>query len=249
MSVNHFTVVVVGSDPEKIMEKYDKNKKMTPYVLYEFKKAGEYRQQYIDYYEEAIKKDWPDENFKENLKLQLEDLKNEDDISFYMDLTDPYEIDQTTGNAICTENPNGEYDFCSIGKNWALPLITNDGKEVYSALKKDIDFSKIHMANTIPYEVAWETVVEGRKPKNAEEEKIYENMKNRTEYFKNFKDKETYVNWSTAFWGYAFVDKNGWTEFSGGFDEQLDWVNNFYDRFIKKLPKNSKITIFECTRF
>lgn len=246
---NHFNVIVVGDNPDEIIEKYDKKKIVPAYYIYEFSKAEQYHKQYIEMYEEAAKKEWDDENMKEGIQLKLEELKNEDDIAFYMDLTNGYDIDQTTGNAVSTENPNGKYDTCKVGGRWAIPLITNDGKEVYSALKKEIDFSSLHLANTLPYEVAWETVVEGRKPANEKEETIYENMKNRTTYFQQFKNKKAYVSWSTAFWAYAFVDKNGWLECDGGFDQQIDWVENFYDRFIKKLKKNDKITIYECTRF
>ena len=89
--------------------------------------------------------------------------------------------------------------------------------------------------------------MENRKPVTKEEKLIYENMKNRTEYFKRFGTKENYVTSNTAFWGYAFVDKNGWEELKDS-DDQFEWMNNFYDRFIKNLPENSLISVFECYR-
>jgi hypothetical protein len=73
-------------------------------------------------------------------------------------------------------------------------------------------------------------------------------MKNRRAYFDNFKNKETYVSWSTSFWGYAFVDQNGWHDIDSEKGEQIEWVNNFYDKFIKNLPENTRISVYECVR-
>lgn len=46
------------------------------------------------------------------------------------------------------------------------------------------------MANTAPYIAAWEMVVEGRKPSNEQEQKIFDVMHTKVDYFKdNFKIK------------------------------------------------------------
>ena len=52
------------------------------------------------------------------------------------------------------KNPNGYYDYCRIGKDLSLPLITFNEEEVYSARKKDVDFSKLHQYNTLLYHPA-----------------------------------------------------------------------------------------------
>lgn len=245
---NHFTVIVAGDKPDEIIKKYDSTMKVERYLVYKFLNAEEYRKQELEMYRTALEnKDLP-EDLIEGVKLKIEELETEDVLTFYTDLTKDLEIDQETGDAYSDENVLGKYDTCHIGGRWALPFIDNDGKEVYTAYKKDIDFSKIHKANTTPYQVAWETVVEGRKPRGSEEERIFENMKNRKAYFSNFKNKQEYIDWNTSLWAYAFVDQKGWTEFSGDIDQQIKWVNNFYDIFIKPLPNNTKLTIFECTR-
>jgi hypothetical protein len=74
-------------------------------------------------------------------------------------------------------------------------------------------------------------------------------MKNRIAYFENFKDKETYISWSTSFWGYAFVDQNNWYDMDTEKMGQIEWVNSFYDKYIKKLPENTRITIYECVTY
>ena len=82
---------------------------------------------------------------KEMINEELSYMKDIDHIDYYLSFCERmgYEIDKETGNAICNRTINGFYDYCRIGKDLSLPLITNNGEEVFSAIKKDIDFSKI----------------------------------------------------------------------------------------------------------
>ena len=80
-------------------------------------------------------------------------------------MTEEYEYDPETGNAISTKNPDGKFDSYRIAGNFAMPFILKNGKEVYSALKGDIDWEKMN-ADPTPYETAWDLVVGGKKPKN-----------------------------------------------------------------------------------
>jgi len=248
MENRHFTVIVAGNEPDTLIGAFDSNIKYPPYVVYLYSKAGEYRKQKIDFYEKILNGFEVDDKSRDFFEQSLEDIKNMDDMEFYLELTEGLTLDEKTGNAMSTENPDGKYNFCSIARKFALPFILKDGTESYSAKKKDIDWAKIHLANTEPYEIAWDTVMEGKKPTNEEEEKIYLNMKERKFYFSLFGDRETYIKSSTAFWGYAFLSKKeGWKELDGTIP-QFEWVSNFYDKFIKPLPENTLITIYECIR-
>jgi hypothetical protein len=251
MGHKHFTAIVIGENHEEIMKKYSNNLQVEPFVILEFSKSKEYYNQQIELFEEMLKRTDLTETTIELIQEELNHFKEIDHIDYYMSFCEQmgYEIDKETGNAICKRNIDGHYDYCRVGKELSLPLITNDGEEVFSAIKKDIDFSKIHQYNTLPYIVAWETVVEGREPKNDEEKRIFDNMKNRRAYFDNFPDKETYVSWSTSFWGYAYVDQNEWRDVDTCKSDQIKWVNEFYDNFIKDLPKNERITVYECVRY
>lgn len=242
----HFTLVVVGENPDKLVQPFDNNIKVEPYVVYEFSKAKEYHDKYIKYYEELLKNDL-DDNIKRSVEEQLEFYKSLDDIGFYVELTDGQDLDEETGNMLSDKNPNGKYDTCRLGKELSMPMIDKNGNETFSARKCDIAWDKIHLANKLPYELAWDMVMGDRKPETDDEKNIYENMKNRTEYFSYFGNRETYVNSSTAFWGYAFLDQNGWVELDDNVS-QNDWVINFYDRFIKDLPDDALISIYECFR-
>ena len=90
-------------------------------------------------------------------------------------------------------------------------------------------------------------VMEGKTPSNEEETIIYENMKNRTQYFQSFGNRETYVASNTAFWGYAFLSEDvEWIDMEE--HEQFSWIMQFYDLFIKPLPDDTILTIIECRK-
>ena len=148
------------------------------------------------------------------------------------------------GNALSTENPNGHWKTARIGKNFSLPLKLKDGSESYSARCGDIDWDAMNEPTEL-YEAAWEMVVEGREPTNEQEERVYESMKDKLTYFSNFKSKEDYVTYSTSYWNYAFVNKDGWVDMAN--EDERKWINNFYDRFIATIDPNDLVTIYECS--
>ena len=246
-SNRHFTAIVVGENPDEIMEKYDLSKKVEPYVVYRLSDISKYKENALKAYQHIANSEIMPESIREEYKEKVLELEKMDDIDFYSQLTEDFELDGETGNAMCDVNPDGHYNICRLGKNLAMPLIDKKDQEVFQARKNDIAWDKIHLANQEVYKAAWEMVMGDRKPVTEEEKVIYENMKNRTEYFKYYGDIDTYVASNTAFWGYAFVTKDNWVELTDGIS-QIKWVTEFYDNFIKNLPENTLISVYECIR-
>jgi hypothetical protein len=242
----HFTAVVIGENPSELIKKYDKSLKVEPYIAFKLSDAKKYKEQYISNMKECINK-LSDEKLKTALIYDLEVVQEMEDVDYYLRLTDGYELDEETGNVILTENPNGKYDWCRPGKQLCMPMLDKNGDEIFKGRKKDIDWSKIHLHNTYTYEVVWDLVMGNKEPEGEMEKTLYNNMKNRKEYFSFFGDRENYVISNTAFWGYAYLDENGWIELEDNMS-QLEWVKNFYDRFIAKLPDNTLISLYECFR-
>lgn len=244
-----FSVMVVGENPSTIMEKYDMKKEVEPYIKYKYLDAEKYKNSAIKILESLI------ENYdkigikigsKELLEERLKALANLSTFEYYKELTQGLYYDEN-GNALSTENKYGRWVTCRVGRNFALPLKLKDGTESYSALNKDIDWSLMHKVNQETYAAAWEMVMEGREPNTDVEKTIYEAMKDKTVYFSKFKDKESYVNYSTAYWNYAYVDEShGWVDVDLYGDEN-EWINTFYDGFIKNLKDDDLVTIFECS--
>ena len=255
MSQNHFTAIVIGENHNEIMAKYSNKLKVSPYIVMKFSDADLYRNKYIKFYKALLSKansdiiSKTDEYMQPSIELAIKELENQTNEEFFesVALQYGYDTDPETGDLYTTSNPNGNYDHCNIGKFFSLPLITKNGEEVYSAKKKDINWKEIHLNNTKPYEIAWDTVVEGVEPNGEYEKRIYENMKNKKEYFLKYGTRENYIMSSTSFWGYAYVDKDKWAELEDNVD-QFKWVMDFYNRFIEPLDDNETITIYECIR-
>lgn len=246
---NHFVALVAGDNPEVLMSPYDKNIKTEPRVVYKFSDAGKLRNQYIKLYTALVESDTiPEGAFKEDAKDKLAVIQNQSDTEFYLDLTEDYEHDKDTGDALTTENPDGKWSSYRMGKLFSIPFILNDGTETFQAKKGDINWGLMHLHGGEIYRRAWEMVMDGSEPVNDYEKQIYDNMKARTAYFEKFGTKENYVLSNTAFWTYAFVTKTGnWLELEDDMD-QFVWVGKFYESFIDPLPDDTLLTIYECTK-
>jgi hypothetical protein len=244
----HFTLVVVGNNHAEMVKKYNKKLKVKKHLVYKFEDAEKLYQKKILIMKSLLNKIEGDEERKEFLTEEYNYYKDLDYLEYYTELTEGLIIDDETGDAYSETNPDGKYDTARVAGVYALPLIDKEGNETYSCKKGDVDWSRIHLFNTYPYEVAWDTVMEGKEPKDDNEKYIYENMKNRTTYFEYYGTRENYIKSSTSFWGYAFLsEETGWVELDDT-TNQLEWVNNFYDKFIKPLKEEEIVTIYECTR-
>lgn len=242
-----FNVMVVGDNHKELMDKYSIDLQVDSYVKYEYLKADKYLNNAIkalDNILENADKIGIDQSVKDSLSHRVKILRKMTPFEYYRGLTDGLYYDEN-GNALTNENPEGHWKTARIGRNFALPLKLKDGSESYSARMDDIDWMAMNEPTAL-YEAAWEMVVDGREPTNEEEERVYQSMKDKTTYFSNFKDKEDYVNYSTSYWNYAFVDENGWKDVDEEGDEKK-WINNFFERFIKNLKPNDLITIYECS--
>jgi hypothetical protein len=239
--------MVVGDDPKAVMENYSIDKKVEPYVKYKFLQAEKYKNTAIKVSEKLLEDaslTMMNPQMKQALEENVKRLKTLSTFDYYRQLTDGMYYDES-GNALSDKNPNGKWKTSHIGRNFSLPLITFDGREVYTAKVRDVDWSRMHLVNQETYRAAWEVVVEGREPENEQEEKIYNSMKDKDVYFSKFPDKESYVNYSTAYWNFGYVDSNGWVDMTG--KDEYEWINGFYEKLVKNLSPEDTVSIYECT--
>lgn len=244
-----FSVMVVGDEPQKIMEKYGANYEVEPYVKYKYLNAKKYQETAIKALEkllaEADKIGIPPHT-RESLTERLEALNSLSSFDYYRQLTEGLYYNED-GDALSSENPNAHWNSCRIGRNFSIPLKLKNGEESYSALSKDVDWEAMRHISKDTYEAAWEMVVEGREPATDVEKQIYEAMKDKTVYFDNFSSKKAYVEYNTAYWNYAYVDKYGWIDVDSFEGDEAEWIQTFFDRFISNLEPNDLVTIFECS--
>ena len=243
----HFVCIVAGDNPDELMKPYDRREKEEPYVRYRYKDAAKIKEKYIELYEGILNSD--EETIdKEELEDIVNDLKEMSVEEFYEELTEGLTIDDKTGDAISTENRQGMFSYYEIGKWLSVPFLLKGGREVFQAKKSDINWDKIHLGGGDIYRRAWEMVMEDSAPTTEYEKQIFDNMKDKTTYFQKFETKENYIISNTAFWGYAFLsEKTGWVDASDA-NDQFVWMAEYYNMFIKNLPDDTLLTIYECKK-
>lgn len=239
----------VGEMPTELMSKYDINFKQPQYVKYRYLDASKYQRSAINVQKKLLEefdKIGLDASLKITIQDRMKAIEKMSSFEYYKNLTEGMFYNEN-GDALTDENKEGKWATCRIGKHFALPLRLFDGHESYQATNKDVDWSLMHLANQEPYKAAWKMVMEDKAPETEEEVTIYKSMKDKVAYFSNFKNEEEYVDYSTAYWNYAYVDENqGWVDLRSAPNE-MEWITSFYSRFVVPLQENVKITIFECS--
>ena len=165
-----FSLMVVGEQPNELVKKYDKASKIEPYVKYKYLNAKKYQDNAIKVLTKLLEnKDVVglQPTMKESLEKRLETLQMLTPFEYYRELTDGMYYNED-GDALCDDNPNGKYNTCKIGRNFAPPLKLKDGTESYQALAKNVDWEAMNGLNKGIYEAAWELVVEGTLANNAQ---------------------------------------------------------------------------------
>ena len=242
------SIMVIGNEPDKLMAKYDKALKVEPYVKYRYLDAKKLRNDAIKILSEIVAN--PDkltlnsfqvDYFKERLKA----VNGMTPFEYYSTITHGLYYDEN-GDALSEENPNGKWDKYMLGRNFSYPLKLKDGREIYQASAKDIDWDSMHMNHEYVrlFQAIWELVMEDAEPNNKQEKDLKDNWITKKNYLSNFKTKDDFVSHNCAYWNYAFLDENGWLDMDGAKDEK-EWINNFYERFISNLKDDDLVTIYE----
>ena len=242
-----YSLMVVGDNPLEMIKKYDATMEVEPYVKYRYDDAGKIKKKAIKLMQDII--DNSDKVSLTNimidyLKERIKNLISISDFEYYSTLTDGLEIN-SDGDAITTENPDGKYKTCRVGKNLCIPLTLKDGSSSFSAKAGDVDWGKMHMANCDLYRISWELYNGEREPQNSQEKSIYDNIKNQKRYFEAFENVENYIKYNCSYWNYAYLDNNGWHDASDR--KNYEWITSFYDKYVLPLKYGDVVTIFECS--
>ena len=243
----HRVLIVAGDEPDERVSDFSSLKEVPPYVLYRYADVKQLKRLKIKEWEEICRDPKAFNLPKEYAEEQLEELIMEDDDDFYADLIAGYETDED-GNAVSRMNPEGKFIAATRGGSFAQPFILKDGTTSYSAKKSDIDWAQFHMNPEFInlYERTWEMCVDGLTPVSDMDKQVYENMKDKQDYFEKFKDKEEYVTSCSSFWAFAFLSQADiWLDADDCPVSQFEWMSTYYDRFIKPLPDDTVLTIFE----
>lgn len=244
-----FTVMVVGDNPEELMKQYDANLTVDKYIKYKYLDAEKMRSNSIKILEEIIK-DHKKFNLNiyqvDSIKDRIKSIKSMTTFDYYSELTNGLYIDNN-GDAWSEENPNGKWQTYKLGDYFSLPLILENGETTHSSIAKNINWFNMHMQNKHTYDTVWDLVHGIKEPITDEEKTLYNNMKDNTNYFLRFKNKDEYVIHNCAYWNYAYLDEHGWKDMDDA-KSDIEWISNYFDNFCSNLKENDKVTIFECTK-
>lgn len=243
----HRVLVVAGDDQDERVSAFSNTLEVAPYVVYRRDEAEKLRKSRLSALNEMVKNPSAFGVDEDYIKEEISDALDGDSDEFFDYFTCTYEHDDD-GNAISRKNPDGKFIAISRGGSFSQPFLLKDGTTSYSAKKSEIDWDKIHMNPEFVnlYERTWEMCVEGLTPVSDVDKQVYENMKNKQEYFDNFKDKEEYVTSCSSFWAFAFLNlADIWLDADDCPVSQFEWMGTYYERFIKSLPDDTILTIFE----
>ena len=245
------SVMVIGNNPEQLMEKYNKSLKVKPYIKYKYLDAKKLKTNAAKLISELVSNTdkIPLNSTQLNyFKERLNAINSMTSFEYYKTLTEGMYYDED-GNAMSEENPNGKWDKYNIGKNFSYPLKLKDGKEVYQSLAKDVEWDEMHMNHEYVklFETIWALVMYNEEPSTKEEENLKANWLTKKNYLSNFKDVDAFVSHNCAYWNYAVLTEDGWKDLGDNGNES-EWVNGFFERFIEPLKGDELITIYEyCT--
>ena len=251
------TIMVTGDNHRELSHKFSMDKKVSEYVKYRYSDAHQIKQNHLKLLKGIMDSDILKltERQRDYYKDLYLDIESTDDFDYYVQYANGCRFDEENFDAYSTENPFAHYKYekCyqerleKTGEeaSFSNPFILLDGTKAYVAKKGDIDWDRMHLYNTQLYERVWELCVDNDKPISDNEKTIKENMKNRNDYFANFKDKEEYAMHSCSFWCYGVIDINGDYHEVDYTVSDKEWVRGFYDKYVESLPDDTTLSIYE----
>lgn len=234
LKINPYYSVLVAGDVD--LTRYDATKKVEPYVVYKYEERAKIKKEAMRYYEEFINNldsNASDSMLKSMLSVKLQDIQEMTDEEYFEIATKDMTYDKETGDALTTINPNGKYvKIVEAIEKYAMPL---NGKS-FQCKVSELPEKKISDDIIEKYSEHWDYLMT-----------CAPNIKN--DNIRTYGNKETFISvMSEPFFYNAFVsEETGWLEQGDG--DQIQWVLNFKERFIDKLPKNTVLKVYNFKRY
>lgn len=240
------TLMVIGDNYKELIEPFNLNNPVERYIKYKYKDAKLLKDNEIKLLKQLIEKykylkiDILSQDF---LNMTLHDLEKESLDDYYSRLTSNLFLDENN-DAWSTENPNGKYRQIQHSGNYSIHLPLNNNTISYTSTNDNIKWNQIHGTNKELYEIAWDIIINNKKPSNDIEKQIKANMLPYKQNMLSFNSKDEYIAYNTNYWCNSVIYNNQWFDMDDH-PNHKEWVINFYDNFIKNLKPNDNITILE----
>ena len=268
--MSHFTVLVIGENPEKQLFPFNEDVDSLP-------------KEYVKFQEEDIEKEYEDDTVEViklsdgSLSLTWDDKflspkydfmtsKDEDKFiypddstkvkasfkeiystieKFAKDWHGMEDRDPATGKYGYWTNPNGKWDWYELGGRWKNMLKLKTYHSSDSAMIKDIDFERMERDSQKKCEETWDSYV-----------KLEESEKNFTAYMNGISKedtKESYIENNKKFSTFAVIKDGkwyekgemGWWACVSNEKESSNWGKEF-DSLLKSLPEETLLSVYDC---
>lgn len=143
---------VLNAKITELMQPFNENMKVEPYLEYEYSKR-------LEYYKSELK-ETGDRLLKSDIcnidyaKKRIEKLKAITPEEYYDDMISGYNYDDNK-NVFSTYNPNSKWDWYEVGGRWDRSLILKNGDIRNIAKIFDIDFDKTEFPFAILLDGEW----------------------------------------------------------------------------------------------
>lgn len=232
--MSHYTLLTIGIeeyDLDSFMERYNETRKVAPYISKtkeEIYKIGKQRLQ---------------EGRAPSGITTPEEFYN-----YYVDDSD---VDEQ-GNLMSTYNPESRWDYYTV-------------KETYTAkIIKEIIKKKIENYSSDTDELIWRVVVEDRKDllegiSTADRFGLFWGIPGKEDMIQIYSDLEGYIaheKKAVAALSYSVMTPDGewhepgkvgwWGTTSASAEDESQWEENYYNKFIKDLPEDTTVMFIDC---
>lgn len=239
--MTHFSVLIIGDNTEDLMAPYDEQLEVPEHVAMTRKEASEKKKEEIKKLKGYVKEDPDGKVYRiDNVKKKIIELEAMPDEDYFKEKVDWYDKFNKNGEPLTTSNPDGKWDY------WGpedFLYAKGVKKKVSTTTAGKADWKRYREEALKEAEKSWKQMVEAHK-KNPE---MYsETVMNRENFLKDASDFHTYaVVTSDGEW--HAPGQCGWFGMSSdSASEWNKWVKEYFDRFIKDLPPDTKITLVDC---
>lgn len=271
--MSHYAVAVIhrpNQDIEELLAPYSEHIKVEPYINRTKEQMIADGKERLSGYLKRLD-DLKKESYYESQIVPYLNAKTDEDF-YNLQRYDDAEYDDD-GNELTTYNPKSKWDWYQVGGRFSGMLRVNDTEALKTDLEDEYDnyvddgiaFCDSAPINTVDFSMdeehyerskRWfEVVVEGKKPRNAEEKEWDTFYK--PEYLKErYLDADTYARECAEFSTFSVVTPDGeWHEAGamGWFgcstetpEDGRAWHRSYYDTFIANADPNDIITIVDC---
>lgn len=266
--MSHFTVLVIGENPEQLLAPFQENN------------MGDCPKEYLQFYDvsDELKKEYEDEEDETKSKYPTFQL--------YAEEYHGYKKDLETGKYGYWENPNAKWDWWVVGGRWSNMLFLKNGSKADSAIKSAIDFDAMRIAERdeaekeytvamqvigeLPVNETWDSVRD--RFENIDEARAFYRNQQRVKAFNESKEvrdaigymasadrflisKEEYLDNAANQAGVTYAllkdgiwyekGQMGWWGISNDKMTQKEWNEQFW-KLICELPDNTRLTVVDC---